>query len=107
MSTHNVDELLAAEAHAVEEAELTNPNEPLPEHVKVVRGHPRTKNLQVRFRDDEFDELMAYAQQLGLPASTVVRSLVLRAITPADDLKSALDKLETDLAAVKRQVLSG
>ena len=44
--------------------------------------------------------------RVGLPVSTVVGSLVLQAVTQTDDLKSALDKLETDLAAVKREVLS-
>jgi hypothetical protein len=106
-SMSKVDELLAAEAKAIEEAELTSdPDAPLPAHVKVTRGHPRAKNLQVRFRDDEFDELSAYAEQRGLPVSTVVRSLVLQAIAPVDDLKSALDKLETDLAALRRKALS-
>jgi hypothetical protein len=107
MSKKSIDDLLAAEAKAVEEAELTSdPNAPPPDHVKVARGHPRARNLQVRFRDDEFEELTAYAEQRGLPVSTVVRSLVLQAISPADDLKSALDKLETDLAAVRRRALS-
>jgi hypothetical protein len=102
-----IEDLLAAEAKAAEEAEATSdPSAPLPDHVKVTRGHPRARNLQVRFRDDEFDELTAYAEQSGLPVSTVVRSLVLQAIAPADDLKSALDKLETDLAAVRRKALS-
>ena len=102
-----IEELIAAESKAAEEAELTtDPNAPLPAHVKVTRGHPRAKNLQVRFREDEFDELTAYAEHRGLPVSTVVRSLVLQAIAPADDLKSALDKLETDLAAVRRKALS-
>jgi hypothetical protein len=101
------DDLLAAEATAVEEAEATSdPNAPLPTHVRVTRGHPRARNLQVRFREDEFDNLTEYAEQRGLPISTVVRALVLQAIAPADDLKSALDKLETDLAAVRRKALS-
>lgn len=102
-----IDELLAAEAKAVEEAEFTSdPDAPLPSHVKVIRGHPRARNLQVRFRDEEFDELAAYAEQRGLPVSTVVRALVLQAIAPVDDLKAALDRLETDLAAVRRKALS-
>lgn len=101
-------DLLAAEAKAVEEADAaSDPNAALPAHVKVTRGHPRARNLQVRFRDDEFDEPTAYAEQRGLPVSTVVRSLVLQAIAPADDLKSALDKLESDLAAVRRRALCG
>lgn len=102
-----LEDLVAAEAKAAEEAEVTSdPDAPLPSHVKVTRGHPRARNLQVRFREDEFDELAAYAEQRGLPVSTVVRSLVLQAIAPAGDLKSALDKLETDLAAVRRKALT-
>lgn len=103
-----IEQLLASEAEAVEEAEATGgPDAPIPDHVKVTRGHPRSRNLQVRFRDDEFAELAAYADHRGLPVSTVVRALVLQAIAPADDLKAALDKLENDLDAVRRKVLSG
>ncbi|GAB88875.1 hypothetical protein [Gordonia rhizosphera] len=102
-----IEDLIAAEAMAAEEGEAASDlGAPLPSRVKVTRGHPRSRNLQVRFRDDEFDELTAYAEQRGLPVSTVVRSLVLQAIAPADDLKSALDKLETDLAAIRRKALS-
>jgi hypothetical protein len=36
----------------------------------------------------------------------VVRAVVLQAIVPVDDLKSALEKLETDLAALRRKALS-
>ena len=102
-----VDDLLAEEAEAVEEAEAdSDPDTALPPHVTVTRGHPRARNLQIRLRDDEFDELAAFARQRGLPVSTIVRSIVLQAIAPADDLKAALDKLETDLAAVRRKALS-
>jgi hypothetical protein len=102
-----IDALLEAEAKAAEDAEATSdPNAPRPAHVKVTRGHPRAKNLQVRFRDDEFDELAAYAEQRGLPVSTVARMLVLQAIAPADDLKAALDRLESDVAAVRRKALT-
>lgn len=48
----------------------------------------------------------AYAEQRGLPVSTVVRSLVLQAIAPVDDLTAVLDELETGLAAVRRKALS-
>jgi hypothetical protein len=106
-SMSKIDALLAAEAKAAEDAEATSdPDAPLPVHVKITRGHPRAKNLQVRFRDDEFDELAAYAEQRGLPVSTVVRMLVLQAIAPADDLKAALDRLESDVAAVRRKALT-
>lgn len=107
MSQRRIDDLLAAEAKAAEEAEATSdPDAPLPENVKITRGHPRSRNLQVRFREDEFDELTAYAAQRGLPVSTVVRSLALQAIAPADDLKSALDKLESDVTAIRRRALN-
>lgn len=64
------------------------------------------RTFRGRFREDEFDELVAYAEYRGLPVSTVMRSLVLQAIAPADDLKSALDRLENDVAAVRRKALS-
>lgn len=103
-----IDELLAAEAEAVERAEQTaDQDTPIPADVTILRGHPRSRNLQVRFRDDEFDELTAYAHGRGLPVSTVVRSMVLQAIAPADDLRSAFDRLEADIAAARRQALSG
>jgi hypothetical protein len=38
--------------------------------------------------------------------STVIRLLVLTAMAPADDLRTALDRLECDLAAVRRKALS-
>lgn len=102
-----IEELLTAEGEAAEDAEAASEiDEALPDHVKVTRGHPRSRNLQVRFRDDEFAELSAYAEHRGLPVSTVVRALVLQAIAPPDDLKSALDKLENDLAAIRRKALS-
>jgi hypothetical protein len=105
--SEKIDALLATEAKTAEQAEATSdPDAPLPAHVKVTRGHPRAKNLQVRFRADEYDELVAYAEHRRLPVSTVVRLLVLQAIAPADDLKAALDRLDRDVAAVRRKALS-
>jgi len=73
--------------------------------VRVTRGHPRARNLQVRFRDDEFDELARYADQRGLPVSTVVRMLVLQSIAPADDLDAALDRLQSDVEAIRQRAI--
>jgi hypothetical protein len=78
----------------------------MPEGTSVTRGHPRARNLQVRFREDEFAQLAAYAAEQGLPVSTVVRLLVLKAVAPVDDLQAALDRLERDVAAVRRSALS-
>ena len=101
-----IEDVLDAEAVAVEAAEaVADLDAPLPAGTTITRGHARAKNLQVRFRDDEFDALSAYAAQQGLPTSTVVRLLVLKAIAPVDDLEAALDRLETDLAAVRRKAL--
>lgn len=103
MNKKKINDLLDSEALTVEEAEeTTDTNAPLPTGVTVTRGHPRARNLQVRFRDEEYQQLTAYADERGLPVSTVARMLVLRAIAPADDLTSALDRLENDLAAVRR-----
>ena len=103
-----LDEILEQEALAAEAAEATTDAGALiPAGTKVTRGSSRSKNLQVRFRDDEFEELSTYAAEQGLPVSTVVRLLVLKSIAPVDDLKSALDRLETDVAAVRRKALSG
>lgn len=107
MSDEDLERLLAEEAEAAERAERSNDADvPLPGHVAVRRGGPRARNLQVRFREDEFADLAAYADERGLPVSTVVRMLVLQAIAPADDLKAALDRLESDVVAVRRRVLS-
>ena len=102
-----IEELLEKEAKAAETADLsTDLSSPLPEGSSITRGHPRAKNLQVRFRDDEFEQLTAYADTMGLPVSTVVRLLVMKAIAPADDLRTTLDRIETDLAAVRHKALS-
>lgn len=100
-----IHELLEAETKAAEEAEtFSDPSEPLPAHVKITRGHPRAKMLQIRLRDDEYAELGAYAQDRNLPVSTVARVLLLQALGPEDDLKSALDRLERGISAVRRKV---
>lgn len=102
-----LESLLAAEAEAAEEGERSvDLDAPLPSHVTVTRGHPRARNVQVRFRDDEYADLVAYAEQRRLPVPTVVRMLVLQATAPADGLKATLDRLERDLAAVRQRVLS-
>lgn len=101
-----IERLLATEAEAAEAAEAVGSSDaPIPPHVRITRGHPRSKNLQVRFRDDEFHSLSRYAEQRGLPVSTVVRILVLQAIAPVDDLTSVFDRLEADVAAARRTAL--
>jgi hypothetical protein len=98
-------DLLEAEGAAVETAE-TGQDSPARTDVKVTRGHDRAKTLQIRLNGDELGELTALAQDRGLPVSTVARQLLLQSLAPADDLKSALDRLERDISAVRRKALS-
>jgi hypothetical protein len=69
-----------AEADEIEAAErTTDPNAPLPAHVKVSQpGRARSKVLQVRLNPEEMVALEAIAEQRGLPVSTVAREQILR-----------------------------
>ncbi len=71
----------------------------------VTRGHDRAKTLQIRLNADELGQLTALAEDRGLPVSTVARQLLLQSLPPADDLKSALDRLERHVSAVRRKAL--
>lgn len=98
-------DLLDAEGAAAEAAEAEQES-PVRTDVKVTRGHERAKTLQVRLNEEELGELAALAKERGLPVSTVARQLLLQSLAPADDLKSALDRLERDISAVRRKALS-
>ncbi|ASR85875.1 antitoxin [Mycobacterium phage Paola] len=50
--------------------------------VKITRGGPRTRVLQIRLNDDELAELERQADDRDLPASTVAREILLRALFP-------------------------
>ena len=97
-------DLLDAEGAA--EAGEADQESPVRTDVKVTRGHDRAKTLQIRLNEDELGELAALAKDRGLPVSTVARQLLLQSLAPADDLKSALDRLERDISAVRRKALS-
>jgi hypothetical protein len=103
---NELKELLAAEGAAAEAAEA-DPDSPKRSDVRVTRGHPRSKTLQVRLNDDEVAALVVIAEDRGLPVSTVARHMLLQSLAPADDIKSAFDRLERDLSALRRRVLSG
>jgi len=98
-------DLLDAEGAAVEAAEADQESSARTD-VTVTRGHDRAKTLQIRLNDDELGELTALAADRGLPVSTIARQLLLQSLVPADDLKTALDRLERDIAAVRRKALS-
>ncbi|ASR85781.1 hypothetical protein SEA_EDUGATOR_84 [Mycobacterium phage Edugator] len=50
--------------------------------VKVTRGGPRSRVLQIRLNDDELAELERQAAARDLPASTVAREILLRTLFP-------------------------
>jgi hypothetical protein len=78
----NIDRILD-EAAADAEAIKGDLDVVIPAHVKITHGGPRTKVLQVRLNDNELVALEALAAERGLPASTVVREMILNALNPA------------------------
>jgi hypothetical protein len=87
MSKQRLDDLLAEIADEAEAGEADQTERPIPEHVKVTRGNPRSKVLQVRLNPDEMAALEAIADRRELPVSTVAREQLLRLIAadPAAD----------------------
>lgn len=100
-----IDEILAAEAHAAEAAEADQ-DSAVRTDVRITRGHPRSRTLQIRLNNHELDELAALADQRGLPVSTVARLLLLQALSPANDLQAVFDRIERDLSSIRRAAFS-
>ncbi len=66
-----IDDLLAEEGAAAEEADLP---EQLPAHVKVSRPNlGRPTMVSVRLSEDEHAQLQNAAENAGLPVSTLIR----------------------------------
>lgn len=91
MANKKLRDLLDEEAAAAEEARGQDQDAPLPPHVKVTRGNPRSRVLQVRLNPEEFEAVERIAAERGLPASTVARERLLQMIAEdqADDLDVA------------------
>lgn len=83
MSKKTLEDRLAAIAIEAEAGEEDQTVEPIPSHVKVMRGKPRSKVLQVRLNPDEYAAIERIAERRGLPPSTVSREALLRLV--ADD----------------------
>jgi hypothetical protein len=97
-----LDDLLVTEAKAAEAAEADQ-GSAIRADVRITRGHSRSRTLQVRLNENELEALAVMADQRGLPVSTVARLLLLQALTPVDDLKAIFDRMERDLAALRRK----
>jgi hypothetical protein len=102
-----IDELLAAEGAAAEAFE-DDQSTPYPENVKISRGNPRSKVLQVRLNPDEFAAIERIAADRKLPASTVAREELLKLIADeaSDDvpLGSRLAATLTHMEAISSRL---
>lgn len=77
-----IGDLIAVEVEAAEVAS-GNPSVPLPSHVRVTRGHDRTRVLQVRLSEEEYQELAERADAHHVPASTLAREVLLQNLATA------------------------
>lgn len=101
MSDNPIERTLEEVGDEAEAAAEDFPTE-VPSHVKVSRGHGRTRTLQVRLNDDELAALEQRADARGLPASTLARALLLEAmaVESSKEQKTAtLHRLIDELAA--------
>ncbi len=75
-----LDDLLAEIGDEAEAAEADQTDRPIPPHVKITRGNPRSKVLQVRLNPEELESLERIARRRELPVSTIAREQLLRLI---------------------------
>lgn len=76
----NLDDLLAEVGDEAEAAEADQADKPIPPHVTITRGNPRSKVLQVRLNPEELESLERIARSRDLPVSTIAREQLLRLI---------------------------
>lgn len=73
MRKKSLEDRIAEIADEAEAGEEDQTIKPIPAHVKVSRGNPRSRVLQVRLNPDEYAAIERIAERRGLPASTVAR----------------------------------
>lgn len=100
----SIKDLIDAEAAASEQGEADQSDRDLPEGTTVTRGRGRSRTLQVRLNQDEYAELEKLAKARDLPVSTVARSMLLSDLPPRDDAGGTLDRIERDVAALRRAI---
>jgi len=116
MRKKTVDERLADRlADIADEAEAGEEDQtmkPIPAHVKVTRGNPRSKVLQVRLNPDEYAVIERIAKGRRLPASTVAREALLKLIDEEDThdqplvtLVALADRIKETAAAIAHDEL--
>jgi predicted DNA-binding ribbon-helix-helix protein len=87
----NLDAELAEAAEAAE----TNPDAPITDRSTVTRGHARSKVLQVRLNQDEFDAIESLAERRQLPVSNIAREQLLKLIATDDAPTDRLAQLQS------------
>lgn len=93
----SIEDLVAAEA----EASDRDRDAPLKPGTVVSRGHSRSRTLQVRLNEREFDTLSALAEKRGLPISTVARDLLLGQLSAEGESPAAMiARMRTELDAL-------
>ena len=95
-------ELLDAESDAAEQ--MKDGDSDVDVNGPIARGHPRSRTLQVRLSPEEYERIQDAADVRGIPVSTMARAYLLQVIEPADDLKDAVDRLERNVAELRRQL---
>jgi hypothetical protein len=106
LTSKNLDDLLAEIGDEAEAAEANQADKPIPPHVKITRGNPRSKVLQVRLKPEELESLERIARSRELPVSTIAREQLLRLIAN-NHLESprALAQLRERLAGAADTIL--
>lgn len=79
MTVQKIADVIAAEVAAAERAS-DDVDAPLPDRVRVTRGHDRSRVLQVRLSESEYQVLAAHASTEHVPASTYARAILLRGL---------------------------
>ena len=104
--SNGLDDLLAEIGDEAETAEVDQVDKPIPPHVRVTRGNPRSKVLQVRLNPEELESLERIARRRELPVSTIAREQLLRLIAE-DHLGNprALAELRERLAGAADTIL--
>jgi hypothetical protein len=79
---------------------------PLPAGIAVTRATVGARALRTRVNGDELEQLERLAKARELPVSTLARSLVLAALAHASDAVAAITRMDADLAALRRSMVT-
>jgi hypothetical protein len=112
MTRNNDDELRRLLDEEAEHAEATK-DDPIPASALARATRPnRGKSVMfsLRLNPDELAAVQALAEDQGVPASTLVRGWIVRQLAAervgAADTDAALDRLETDVRALRKLLVS-